>query len=396
MTSPRKLRVLFVDDEGTVLDGLRRQFYAFRDQAECRFALSHTAALEALRDAPADVVVTDMQMHGGSGTELLRRVRDLWPQTVRIILSGQTDQANLLYDVGVIHQFVQKPCLPETLRDAILRTTALARRVEVPSLHAAVGGMRSLPILGDHLKRFLRAVDAKDADVARISLEVSRDVGLSTKLLQLINSAFFGRPRRVTSVREAVSLLGITNLRALALTARTFETLGDDDATSPRIESLWRASVDVGALAAGLARNAGQSTLVQEQSQLAGMLSLVGRAILCRHDPARFAAAVDLAVESGVCVSDGERSVFGVSQEDLGAYALGLWAFDDAIIRAVAFQRNPAAAGVTSPADPLVFIHAARSSLPPSGLVDAPDLSTSFIESLALSPDLLRPTRHAA
>ncbi len=79
MTSP-SLHVLFVDDEQAILDGLRNSLRKERKRWDMSFALGGQQALEAMKQTPADVVITDMRMPGMDGAELLRQIQRDFPR----------------------------------------------------------------------------------------------------------------------------------------------------------------------------------------------------------------------------------------------------------------------------------------------------------------------------
>ena len=114
-------RVLFVDDEPDVLDGLRRLLHKERRKWDMAFVDGGAAALQELRTSPFDVVVSDVRMPGIDGVELLRRVKDEYPSTARIVLSGHTDPASMRKASPIANRFLTKPCDPDTLRSAIQR-----------------------------------------------------------------------------------------------------------------------------------------------------------------------------------------------------------------------------------------------------------------------------------
>src|SRR5215217_6257296 len=104
------MKVLFVDDEPRVLQALRRSLTIADVPWDARFADGGAAALLQLETESFDVVVTDMRMPSVDGAAVLNAVKDRAPGTVRIVLSGQADEAAAMRVVGVAHQFLAKPC----------------------------------------------------------------------------------------------------------------------------------------------------------------------------------------------------------------------------------------------------------------------------------------------
>src|SRR5579859_4207949 len=112
-------RVLFVDDERRILEGLQRMLRHYRKQWEMTFANSGAEALSILAGGRYDVIVSDMRMPGMDGAQLLETVRKLYPGMIRIVLSGHTDMEAAIRAVPVAHQFLAKPCDPDKLQAAI-------------------------------------------------------------------------------------------------------------------------------------------------------------------------------------------------------------------------------------------------------------------------------------
>jgi YesN/AraC family two-component response regulator len=118
-------RVLLVDDEPNVVQGLTRMMRSVRDEYETRYALSGSEALRVMAEWPADVVVSDMRMPGMNGVELLNRVAAEYPEAVRLILSGHTDREVIMQSAVVAHQFLSKPCDAQTLVYTLRRAASV-------------------------------------------------------------------------------------------------------------------------------------------------------------------------------------------------------------------------------------------------------------------------------
>lgn len=120
-----KKSILFVDDEPKLLDGLRRLLFPYSGLWEMEFASSGTEALRILAASTFDVVIADMRMPGMNGAELLNQVAKLYPQMVRMILSGTWQQDLRIQAAMIAHQYLSKPCDPEVLKATLDRAFAL-------------------------------------------------------------------------------------------------------------------------------------------------------------------------------------------------------------------------------------------------------------------------------
>src|SRR6185503_12959818 len=98
-------RLLFVDDEKMVLDGLRRALHGMRQKWEMNFVDSAAAALQALEQGPYDAIITDMRMPGTDGAQLLEQVKQSHPDMVRVVLSGQSSREAVFRSISPAHQF---------------------------------------------------------------------------------------------------------------------------------------------------------------------------------------------------------------------------------------------------------------------------------------------------
>jgi HD-like signal output (HDOD) protein len=359
--SVERLSVLFVDDEQKIIDGLRRQLRMHREQWDMRFALSGDSALEMLAQQPADVIVTDMRMPGMTGGRLLARVREMYPQTTRLILSGQTDQADLLSELGCIHQYLQKPCDGESLCCAIERTRTLSRQLSEPALRLAANRVTALPPSSQTYRRLVSELTKEDASLSTVATLVGSDPALSVKLMQLVNSAFFGMPRKVNSPQEAVVLLGLNTIHGIVVAGRVFEFASKGAADAGTISKIWEASVKLGESAASFAKKDGAANAVVAEARLSGLLCLIGRAILMTASPESY-AKVTAGVGQGKSYQESEKAVFGATQDEVTAYALGLWVFSDELSEAAAFQSRPSRLAAGKRNDLIAYLHLARAT----------------------------------
>lgn len=242
-----KRRILFVDDEPNILDGLRRMLRSMRNEFDLHFSRSGKEALEIMEKNEFDVVVSDMRMPGMDGAELMAEIMYRYPHSIRIMLTGQADEESILQTVGVVHQFLAKPCDPESLKNILVRASALHRLMvdgKLKDIISSIDALPSLPTVYAKLQEKLRQPEASLDDVGEI---ISQDIAMTAKILQLVNSSFFGLYQKVESPSRAVKLLGLDTIKALVLGSQIFSEIKISGGLFSA-ESLWRHSMTVGTL----------------------------------------------------------------------------------------------------------------------------------------------------
>ena len=217
-----KKRIIFVDDEPLVLQGLQRMLRSMRDEWEMEFMDGGAKALERMAQAHFDVVVSDMLMPGMNGAALLAEVMQRHPHTVRIILSGHADKDLILKCVGSTHQYLSKPCDADVLKATVRRASAVDSGLKDETLRKLVGSMDRLPSIPTLYTEIVEALRDPEVSVETIGEIVGKDPGMTAKILKLVNSAFFGLRRQVASPAEAANYLGLDTIRSLVLSINAF------------------------------------------------------------------------------------------------------------------------------------------------------------------------------
>jgi HD-like signal output (HDOD) protein len=396
--SEEKLNVLFVDDEPKIVDGLRRQLRDRRNEWDMRFATSGEMALKLLGERHADVIVSDMRMPGMTGGQLLERVRDLHPQATRIILSGQTDEAELVGVLGSVHQYLQKPCNGENLCRSIDRTRKLAKLLSQSALREAANRVVALPPATDSYRALTKELAKPDACIAKVAAIVSGDPALAAKVMQLVNSAFFGMPRRVDSPDAAVVLLGLNTIHGIVVAGRIFEFVARSAAQQSLISALWQSSVRIGESAARFAKSNGAAEAVVARARLTGLLCLIGRVVLLTTTEDDFAKVTARVNEKTSSYAQAEGIIYGATQDEVSAYALGLWAFPDEMIEAVASQSQPSTILAETRNELAAYLHLARATHTPAamGMDEAVEIDRSFLVRWGFESLIPEPERKAA
>ncbi|MGO8818801.1 MAG: HDOD domain-containing protein [Terriglobia bacterium] len=331
-------RVLFVDDEPRILDGLRRMLRPQRHEWEMAFAPGGEAALALMEASPFDVIVSDMRMPGIDGAALLCHVREHYPQMVRIVLSGHTELSTALRVVPVAHQFLAKPCDAEMLRVAIERACHLRALLNDESIRRTVTSLGDLPSVPRTYEALTMALAAPDTPLQAVAKIIEQDVGISAKVLQLVNSAFFGVLHSITSIQSAVSYLGINTLKNLVLTVEIFRAFKPQkELPGFSLEKLQHHAQ----LTAHIAARLPVPKHLADIAVVAGMLHDLGKLILAWKLSEHFEKVLAEALGEQCPVYTVEERQDGFSHAEIGAYLLGLWGLPYAVVEAVALHHGP-------------------------------------------------------
>jgi HD-like signal output (HDOD) protein len=336
-----KKRILFVDDEPLILQGIQRMLRPMRHEWEMDFAEGGEEAKACLRGTDYDLVVTDMMMPGIDGAQLLAFVREQAPKTIRLVLSGHGEQHLVMKCVGLAHQYLSKPCDAATLKSIVGRVTdpRLALRNEnVMQIVAQLEHLPSVPAIYSRIVRLLNDPDSTMEDVGDL---IAGDMAMTAKILQIVNSSFFGLARRVAQPTEAASYLGMDTLKALVLATNVF---GQFETTLPAGFSPAAAaehSRQVGAAARAIARREQAPRAVVDESLVAGMLHDVGKLVLASSLPEQFQR---IGADGEGDRTEAECEAFGATHAEVGGYLLGLWGLPPAVVEAIALHHTPGAA----------------------------------------------------
>ena len=351
-------RILFVDDEPMVLSGLQRSLRLMRSEWEMVFAPGGNEALAAMDQQAFDIIVTDMRMPGMDGAQLLEEVQKRSPQTLRMVLSGQSDRETILRSVNPAHQFISKPCEAEELKSRLIRAFALKDLLQNPKLRELVTKLDNLPSLPHVYLQLNQELRRPEPDLHKVDELIGADMAMTAKILKLVNSAFFCLPCEISRASHAVKLLGLDTLRALVLTAHVFEQFESQVLSAEDMQQISDHSLAVSNCARKIALFEHADQRTQDESLTAGLLHDAGKLILASTLGARYGEVLEYGREAGVGLFAAEREMLGCTHGQIAAYLFGVWGLPGTIVEAVAWHHEPAGS-LSVKFSPLAAVHVA-------------------------------------
>jgi HD-like signal output (HDOD) protein/CheY-like chemotaxis protein len=349
-------RILLADADTEDLAEFRQ---VFGQQWEVVSVTSGTAALEEMKKQPCDVLIADLDLPGLDGAELLNQTRKQYPKTLCFILAPDADRERVMKNVMGAHQFLSKPCDKSTLKNNIERALALDVWIASNKMRELVARVRSFPTVPTLYIEVISALKSPEATTEQVGKIIAKDMAMMTKLMQVINSACFGLPRKINDPVEAVGLIGFEAVKSMVMTIKLLNQYDHIKPVYFSIDRMWRHSTDV-------ARTAKQLTLMQtddaamaETAFTGGLLHDVGKVVLAANFDEQYRGAQSLARKQGLPLSEVEKEIFGASHGEIGAYLLGLWGMPLDLLEVAALHHLPSG-GITQGFTPLTAVHLAN------------------------------------
>ncbi|QDU54202.1 response regulator [Aeoliella mucimassa] len=373
--------ILFVDDQPEELADLEKSLRKFRQDWYMEFAQGGAEALKMIKARGYDAVVTDLDMPDVSGPALLKEVQKYSPQTVRILLSYRRERTQAVESTSVAHQHLAKPCDVDLLEMAINDALALRYHMDSHAIRDLVGRVDHLPTLPDTYLKLVEELDSPQSSLARVGDIVRNDVAITAKILQLVNSSYFGLPVHVSDISHAVALLGVNVVKPLVLSSGLFEQFSPGSLGQFSLPTLIEHSAEVAMASRCISQLEGAVTEDCDDAFMAGMLHDLGQVVLASNFTAQYDELRAHALETETPLHELELAEFQASHADLGAYLLGLWGLPASIVEAIVWHHTP----YHSTHDrftPLAAVHAAECLLGanrnPMG--EASEISHEFLD----------------
>lgn len=329
--------VLFVDDDAAGLRALREAYDRCHSGWETRFVPRPGDALEVMSEQHVDAVVASARMSAMSTASFLRLAKQQFPKTARIALSNPGDRSAKLSALPVVNQCLSKTCGPEVLVKVVERTTRLNERIFSETTQALVDEVGSLPSLPANLIALDAALSDENCSLGHIADIMSADVAMVAKVLQLVNSSFFGLRTDIHDLRQAVAYLGIETLRDFAMAGAVFRAFSP----SRSLPESWLGAFNAHSVAvADIASTLVRTSLARCEANVAGMLHNVGELVVADQAPHKL-EAIAAGAADGLCAETAEQRELGTTLPVVGGYLLASWGMNFHVVESITCQRDP-------------------------------------------------------
>ncbi len=325
----KKARILFVDDEPNILDGIKRELRKMKGRWELFFTNTPENALQLIEQHSFDIVVSNIKMPSMDGLTLLKKIKESHPTIIRVTLSGEVDKEKILKTSLIAHQHLSKPCSKASLVGTIQSLLKIRGILTNPKIKAIVSKLSRVPTLPSLYIKITEYMQKGDASLKKIGDIISQDPFMTAKILQIVNSSYFGYGGKIKSPQQAAVILGLETLKSIILGLGIFYGL-QGEREKREMDSLWNHSIRCARIAEKIALRESNDIGFSEKAFLVGLLHDLGKVVIITN-------FFDLykKIKDSSSPLDTERQELGCTHSEIGAYLLGLWGFEEEVIRAV-------------------------------------------------------------
>ena len=331
-------RILIVDDEIQILKSLSRIF--FETDYEILTAESGEAALRLLENSEVNLVISDMRMPLMDGYELLSRIKESYPNIIRIILSGYTEETSVFKAVlhNIAKYYILKPWSNEDLLLHVRQIFETEDLLKSKDLLLLINNIETFPTIETSYQKILEMID-RDEEIRSISAEIEKDFAISSKLLQIANSAFYGI--QTGSVKHATVYLGLQNLKSLIYSTAIINSF---DSASIRnhssVASLWQHALLTNKLLHYI-YEVYLGKKLPEAASSSGLLHNIGSLILILNYPGKYIPIITSTEEESPGLTKMEQDAFQVTHQEIGGYLVTWWGLPFPIVESALFHHRP-------------------------------------------------------
>jgi putative nucleotidyltransferase with HDIG domain len=332
-------RLLFVGANALWLRQIERDLHCLQPTWRCRCVEDADQAAAGLASAPFEAMILDGHVAGGG--ELVQRAGREFPKTICLVRCDliEAEVAAQWSHTGAT--LLAEETSATTLVASLKRIAQIREWLANPALKKLLGLIRKLPTapkLHTEVTNELRSPTGSFEIVARL---IAQEPVMSAKILQVVNSAFFGLPHEVTDTSEAVMVLGADRIKGLILLAGVFSQYAGAKCPGFSPEPVWTHSAQVASFARAIALGETRDARTADAAFTAGLLHDIGKLVLAGNLPDLYENIRRLQAARKCPQRDAEDEVMGTTHAELGACLLATWGLPPQILEAIAWHHHP-------------------------------------------------------
>ena len=362
-------RLLFVGCDELWLGQVERDLACLQTKWQCSRATDSTQAMEKWAAGSFDTLVLESKTPDGA--KLLKALEKELAQSICLVRCQNLDRATSALWKGTGATLVAEDVDATALISTVKRGARIQDWMADSAIKQLVSQIRKLPAQPKLHTQVTDELKSENGSMDVVGKLISQEPVMSAKILQVVNSAFFGLTREVSDTTESVMVLGAERIKALILLAGVFSQYAAAKCPGFSPEPVWGHSIQVGAFSRAIALAETKNARTAEAAFTAGLLHDIGKLVLAGNLPEMYDTVQKLKASKKITTREAELEILGTTHAELGACLLATWGLPLPILEALAWHHEPARSdeqGFTI----LAAVHAANVFAQESAAGDAP------------------------
>lgn len=335
-----KTSILFIISDEDIIKEIVKNIVPLQNEFDVFFAETAERALQILANNKIDIVFSSPNIIMSTGSNVLNEIKRLFPEVIRFALASSLDNQQVVQVSPLVHQFIYPPYTTENFKDRIERTLNFQKILKNDKIEELIKNTTNLPTLPEIYIQIEQEVAKPDFSINKIANLIAKDINLTAKILQIVNSAYFGLQREISSINFALTYLGVNIIKSLIFYIHLFSNFKVTSENKKYLERFWQHSLVVASNSYHLANKYLNEKFEIDSAYTAGVLHDVGKFVLL--NTYTYPQNVILLAEQKTFDNlEAEYEIYECTHAEIGAYLLGLWGFPPQIVEAVAYHHQP-------------------------------------------------------
>jgi len=334
-------RILIVDKNKEALQRYERDLSDKKGKWSVVTATSFAAAVRSSRETPPDIAIAAFDLGKTKGPKLLAEIEQIAPNSQRFIAATEEEKPKLEDTFGSSFQFLPNPCPKDRLLTEIQSAIAIDTWLGNERIKELTSRMGEFPSLPPIYLKVVNTLNSRNASAVAVAKAVSGDLAISAKVLQTVNSSYYGYEEKISDITQAVSILGTECVKNLVLAIQVFDKLGQSPDQKAITDELWHHSMSVAVAARRIAMYETSDEKAAEEAYTAGLMHDLGKLILLNAMPQHAMEARRKSSEENLPLWEAETELIGCHHAETGAYVIARWGMPTSIAEAAALHHEP-------------------------------------------------------
>jgi HD-like signal output (HDOD) protein len=336
----KKLVFLIIADKKSIYKDIKKTLKSAEISFDIFFENDYDKIIQILMKHNINVLIADLMLKNIDSFSLMKEIKYEYPSIVRIFFTDLNDKDFILQGMDVAHQVIKKDFRPNFFLKIVNSAVRNLSLLEKDGMQRIVSKLDSIPIIPEVYMKLLNKFQIPNVPIKAIGDLIAKDISLTTKVLQIANSAMLAHKGEITTPNQAAIFLGLNTLRALILYVEVFFNNSYKQVDDFSVKKLEYHSREVAKNALKIIEYEDREDLA-DSAYVSGLLHDFGQLVILNSFKDDYAPILDKSKDENIPLWKVEREKFDVDHAEVAAYLLGIWGLPDDIVEAVLYHHEP-------------------------------------------------------